>query len=101
MPKREWIAYLDSEQIVRGKAEISIFDQLVQYHYSVIHTYNALSMVISLGLCLSQPRYRWPARKKRRRFIIMICDTNGLPDRTSTCKLAFSSKNNAIDVSRA
>jgi len=38
MPKREWIAYLDSEQIVRGKAEISIFDQLVQYHYSVIDT---------------------------------------------------------------
>jgi len=31
----------------------------------------------------------------------MICDTNGPPDRTSTCKLAFSSKNNAIDVSRA
>jgi hypothetical protein len=28
----------------------------------------------------------------------MMCDTNGLPDRTSKCKLAFSSKNNAIDV---
>jgi hypothetical protein len=31
----------------------------------------------------------------------MMCDTNSLPDRTSTCKLAFSLKNNAIDVARA
>jgi hypothetical protein len=38
VPDRELIAYLDSEQIVRGKAEISIFDHLDQYHYGVLDT---------------------------------------------------------------